>query len=71
MIDSDFSVGFKQGQAHGKQIMLEKIELIKADIQRYEADCLLLEDRPVCQKCNDTMFKSIYHIIDKHIEVEE
>ena len=33
MIDSDFSIGFKQGQEHGKQIMLEKIEDIKAEIQ--------------------------------------
>ena len=26
MMDSDFTVGFKQGQEHGKQIILEKIE---------------------------------------------
>ena len=33
MNDSDFSIGFKQGQEHGKQIMLEKIDAIKAEIQ--------------------------------------
>ena len=31
MID-DFSLGFKQGQEHGKQIILEKIEDIKEEI---------------------------------------
>ena len=25
-MDSDFTVGFKQGQAHGKQIILEKVK---------------------------------------------
>ena len=47
------------------------IEDIKLDIMRYEADCLLLEDRPICKECNDTMFGSIYHIIDKHINGKE
>ena len=47
------------------------IEDIKADIMHYEADCLLLEDRPICKECNDTMFGSIYHIIDKHINGKE
>ena len=28
-----FTAGFKQGQEHGKQIMLEKIEDIKAEIE--------------------------------------
>ena len=26
MIESDYAVGFKQGQAHGKQIMQERID---------------------------------------------
>ena len=47
------------------------IEDIKLDIMRYESDCLLLEDRPICKECNDTMFGSIYHIIDKHISGKE
>ncbi len=33
MIDSDFTVGFKQGQAHGKQIMQEKIDQLIDDIE--------------------------------------
>ena len=33
MIESDFAVGFKQGRNEGKQIMLEKIEDIKAEIE--------------------------------------
>lgn len=34
MIDSDFTIGFKQGQEHGIQIMQEKIEDIKAEIEK-------------------------------------
>lgn len=33
MVDSDFTVGFKQGQAHGKQIMQEKIDQLIDDIE--------------------------------------
>ena len=35
MNDSVFTIGFKQGQEHGKQIMLEKIDDIKANIKTY------------------------------------
>ena len=33
MVDSDFTVGFKQGQAHGKEIILEKVQDALTDIQ--------------------------------------
>lgn len=33
MSDSDFAVGFKQGQSHGKQLILEKVQDAIADIQ--------------------------------------
>lgn len=32
-MDSDFTVGFKQGQAHGKEIILEKVQDALTDIQ--------------------------------------
>ena len=32
-MNSDFSVGFKQGQEHGKQIIIEKVENALTDIQ--------------------------------------
>lgn len=32
-MDSDFTVGFKQGQAHGKQIILEKVNDAIAEIK--------------------------------------
>lgn len=32
-MDSDFTVGFKQGQEHGKQIILEKIKDAIAEIE--------------------------------------
>lgn len=33
-MDSDFSVGFKQGQSHGKQIVLEQVADTKAEIEK-------------------------------------
>ena len=32
-MDSDFRVGFKQGQQYGKEIILEKVETALTDIQ--------------------------------------
>lgn len=52
-------------------IPLDKVKEARKEIQKYEADCLVLEDRPICHECNETMFKSIYHIIDKLIESED
>ena len=37
MTDSDFTIGFKQGQEHGIQIMREKIEDIKQEIEALES----------------------------------
>lgn len=43
MIDSDFTIGFKQGQEHGKQIILEKIEDIKTEIEAKKSVKLSVE----------------------------
>ena len=36
MVDSDFTVGFKQGQSHGKEIVLEQV----ADARREMEKCI-------------------------------
>ena len=51
-------------------VSLDKVRQARKEIQKYEADCLILEDRPICLECNENMFKSIYHILDKLIESE-
>ena len=56
--------------AFGETITLDKVKQARKDIQKYEADCLVFEDRPICLECNEIMFKSIYHILDKLIESE-
>ena len=55
----------------GETIPLDKVKQARKEIQKYEADCLVLEDRPICLECNENMFKSIYHILDKLIEESE
>lgn len=34
MTDSDFTVGFKQGQEHGKEIVLEQVADAKTEIEK-------------------------------------
>lgn len=53
---------------HNKNCVGCILEDIKAEIEQYEADCMLhCPDDEVCKDCNIDMFKSIYSIIDKHI----
>lgn len=52
----DFTTGFEQGQEHEKQIMLEKIEGIKADIKEHQRTMM-----PVIP------VQEVFEIIDKHI----
>ena len=44
------------------------LDEIKSEISVYEADCRLTNDltSDECNLCNDTIFSSIYHIIDKY-----
>ena len=41
---------------------------IKSKIALYEADCRLADENDECVKCNDNVFKSIYHMIDEYIK---
>ena len=54
MIESDFAIGFKQGQQHGKEIMLEVIEDIRKEVELLKADGLANMD-------------AVLHVIDKHL----
>lgn len=40
---------------------------IKSEIASYELNCRLTDENDKCAKCNDNVFKSIYHIIDEYI----
>lgn len=62
MIDSDFSIGFKQGQEHGKQIMLEKIEDIKAEIKEVG----YVKDEYGSIRADVLKVWQVLEIIDKH-----
>ena len=70
MNDSDFTIGFKQGQEHGKQIMLEKIEDIKNDIkeQKINRNTLYVYEKENWWNC---ALEKCLEIIDKHISGKE
>ena len=42
------------------------LDKIRAEIARYEADCILQGGADECEKCNSNVFGSIYRIIDKY-----
>lgn len=57
-----------------KYIALKQaIENIKYDVDVYAADCSLSisENDENCKRCNDVMFGSIRHIIEKHTKGEK
>ena len=58
-MDSDFTVGFKQGQAHGKQIVMEKVN---DAIKEIEQECVgdYTYDKVAKLHCID--------ILNKHLE---
>ena len=75
-----YNKGYKDGQEalafhtelcidEGKLIPISVIEDIKADIGRYENDCMLIGTSP-CRKCVKNVFGSIYRIIDRHLGKE-
>lgn len=61
MTDSDFTIGFKQGQEHGIQIMQEKIEDIKQEIENYM----------ISEGFGSGWIEDIKEIINKHITEEK
>ena len=83
MTDSDFTIGFKQGQEHGIQIMRETIEDIKQEIQTMCDNAKILYDqengredysfgrKQVLGTVHDDLTEILEHI-DNHIsEVRE
>ena len=68
MTDSDFTIGFKQGQEHGIQIMQGKIEEIKQEIEKAMNDYYYSEHDLGVR----AGFRYALEIIDNHIgEVSE
>lgn len=53
-------------KAREDNVYQRAFEDIRADIERYEADCILAADSKECKECDKIVFGSIYHIIDKH-----
>ena len=68
MIDSDFTIGFKQGQEHGIQIMQEKIEDIKQEI----IDNSIIETTENgLKKISYVSVDYVLSVIDNHIGEEK
>lgn len=65
-MDSDFTVGFKQGQEHGKQIILEKVKDGLEEVRK---------ERDKCYEDEYTMFngwgmQSAIEIMERHLGEE-
>ena len=64
-MDNDFELGFKQGQSHMKQIMLEKIEDIKKEIDNLDTYTVYTGAGQPDKCCVE--FKEVQKIINKHM----
>ena len=42
------------------------LDNLRADIESYEADCILADDSKECKECDKIVFGSIYRIIDRY-----
>ena len=47
------------------------LDKIRAEIEMYEADCILADDSKECIECDKIVFGSIYRIIDKYRKEQE
>ena len=52
---------------------LEALELVKSDIEKYYADCMLscADDECTCACCTRRTFESVLRIIEKHLKEVE
>ena len=62
-----YEAGVKATNVDCGVVWEERIDAIKADIMRYEADCMLTAEGKLCKGCTDNVFRSIERIIYKHI----
>lgn len=53
-----------------KVLPIEVLDKIRAEIETYEADCILADDSKECKECDKVVFGSIYRIIDKYTKGE-
>lgn len=54
-----------------EQTQRSMVEDIRAEIERYEADCRFAGGTEECEQCNTNVFGSIYQIIDRHMGKEK
>ena len=70
MVEIDLYSVIKQ-----KYIERELLDKMRAEIIKYEGDCRLsVDEYPSCKQCTDSVFETIYGILDKYkaeSEVEE
>ncbi len=45
---------------------VDVLDKINAEIESYEADCILADDSKECKECDKIVFGSIYRIIDRY-----
>lgn len=63
--DNLYNKGFRDG--------LAALDKIRTEIIKYESDCRLsVDEYPSCKQCTDSVFRTIYGILDKcKAETEE
>lgn len=58
-------------EKHDEEVITEVLDEIKAEIERYQADCnLSCSDDANCKICDKITFDTIYRIIDKYRKEE-
>lgn len=67
-MESTHELAYDHGYSDGQ---IEVLDKIRADIESYEADCILADDSKECKECDKAVFGSIYRIIDKHMADKE
>ena len=68
MTSQEFEAIKKAMKQQADLAIVRELSAIKTDVEIYKSDCLLACDEKRCRDCNETMFKSIHNIIDKHIK---
>ena len=70
LLKDTYAIGYKDGvkatNVDCGVVWEERIDAIKAELLRYEADCQLNADSQTCMKCTEDTFRSIERIINKH-----
>jgi len=66
-LENTISITYQTPQGRQvKYIKCDVLDKIRAEIESYEADCILADDSKECKECDKIVFGSIYRIIDKY-----